>query len=69
MIKMLPDDTKVIVRYIAPPNQSPLANASTDQTVNAGDIVQLDGTKSTDPDGKLVFMESNRWTACNFECN
>ena len=47
-------DTKVTVKYIPPPNQPPISNASTDQTVNAGDTVQLDGSKSVDPDGNIT---------------
>lgn len=34
-----------------PANQSPVANAGTDQTVHVGDSVTLDGTGSNDPDG------------------
>lgn len=44
------DDIKVNIRYI--PNQSPIANAGTDQTVDAGDTIQFDGSKSN-PDGNI----------------
>jgi len=41
-------------------NNSPIANAGTDQTVNEGSIVILDGTASTDPDNDaLTYL----WTA------
>jgi len=45
---------KVTVKYIPPANQSPIANAGTDQTVNSGDTVTLDGSGSTDPDGNIA---------------
>jgi tetratricopeptide (TPR) repeat protein len=48
------DDVKVTDKYIPPPNQPPTANAGVDQTVNAGDNVHLDGTKSKDPDGSIA---------------
>ena len=35
---------------VNPVNHPPIANAGTNQTVNAGDIVMLDGSKSKDPD-------------------
>lgn len=39
-----------------PVNIVPLANAGTDQSVKAGALVTLDGSKSSDPDGdKLTF--------------
>jgi tetratricopeptide (TPR) repeat protein len=47
-------DVKVTDKYIPPPNQPPTANAGVDQTVNAGDNVHLDGTKSKDPDGTIA---------------
>ena len=48
------DSVKVTVKYIPPPNQPPVANAGPDQTVNSGDNVTLDGSGSTDSDGKIV---------------
>jgi S1-C subfamily serine protease len=43
-----PAITTITVKHI---NHPPVANAGTDQRVNAGYIVSLDGTKSKDPDG------------------
>jgi hypothetical protein len=42
-----------------PPNQPPTADAGTDQTVNEGDSVNLDGSGSSDPDGTI---DSYSWT-------
>ena len=43
-------------------NKAPVANAGSDQAVNKGAIVTLDGSGSTDPDGNpLIF----KWTAPN----
>jgi 5-hydroxyisourate hydrolase-like protein (transthyretin family) len=44
---------------IEPPNQEPTADAGSDQTVNEGDTVSLDGSGSSDPDGTV---ESYSWT-------
>ena len=41
------------------PNVAPIARAGDAQTVNAGDVVQLDGRASTDPDG---FTLGYAWT-------
>ncbi len=46
-------DTKVTVKYIPPPNQPPIADAGQDQTIDAGDSIQLDGSKSKDPEGNI----------------
>ncbi len=45
---------------IAGANAKPVANAGVDQTVKAGDVVTLDGTKSTDADGDNITY---KWTA------
>ena len=45
---------KVTDKYIPPPNKPPIANTGVNQTVNAGDIVTLDGSKSRDPDGNIT---------------
>jgi hypothetical protein len=39
---------------IQQPNQAPTANAGPDQTVNAGSLVTLDGTGSSDPNGDTL---------------
>ncbi len=49
---------------VAPPNQPPVANAGNDQTVTDADnsgaeVVSLDGSASSDPDG---FIANFRWT-------
>ncbi len=49
---------KVIDKYIPPPNQLPVANAGTDQIVNAGATVTLDGSASSDSDG---IVSSYSW--------
>jgi len=41
------------------PNQNPVANAGTDQTVDPGDTVTLSGAGSTDPDGDTLTFA---WT-------
>ena len=51
------DEVVITVLFI---NQPPVAVAGDDQTVNEGDIVNLDGTGSFDPDGQdLIYL----WTA------
>ena len=45
---------KVIDVYIPVSNQPPIANAGTNQTVNASDKVTLDGSGSSDPDGNIT---------------
>jgi len=46
-------EPKVTDKYIPPPNRQPIANAGSDRSVNAGDSIRLDGTKSKDPDGTV----------------
>jgi PKD domain len=45
---------KVTDKYVPPPNQPPVANAGTNQTVNTGHFVTLNGSKSKDPDGTII---------------
>jgi len=41
------------------PNQPPVADAGADRTVRVGDLVQLNGSASHDPDGAVVGWEWN----------
>jgi K319L-like, PKD domain/Calx-beta domain len=47
-----PDDTVVVTALNV--DQPPTANAGPDQTVSEGDLVTLDGTASSDPDGEAL---------------
>lgn len=51
--------TAYVVPVVQVPNRAPVANAGPDQTVHVGDIVQLDGTASTDQDGDPLTY---RWS-------
>ena len=42
---------RITVRNV---NRSPLANAGTDQNIQTGSLVTLDGSGSSDPDGELI---------------
>ena len=54
-------DTVVItVNPVTPVDDPPVADAGPDQTVTAGDLVTLDGTGSTDPEGETLTFD---WTA------
>ena len=46
-----------------PKNKNPIADAGIDQIVKPGDIVTLDGTKSSDPDGDILsyYMDGCWW--------
>jgi large repetitive protein len=45
------DTVKVTIKNIEPiPNQTPIANAGIDQSVNSGSDIRLNGTSSRDPD-------------------
>jgi hypothetical protein len=51
--------TDTVMVHVNNVNQAPTANAGTDQTVNEGAPVSLDGTGSSDPDGTIA---SYAWT-------
>ena len=51
------DQVLVTVKQV---NKAPVANAGTNQSVNEGETVTLDGSGSTDPDGTTL---SYQWTA------
>ena len=46
------------IRYVAPANKPPVADAGPDQTVVSGATVTLDGSGSDDPDGSIKSYES-----------
>jgi PKD domain len=48
------DEVRVVVEQV---NHPPVADAGAPQTVNAGSIVTLDGTGSTDPDSDPLFYQ------------
>jgi flagellar hook assembly protein FlgD/fibronectin type 3 domain-containing protein len=51
--------TRRVVRFAVARNRAPVANAGSDQTVNEGHTISLDGSGSFDPDGApLIFA----WT-------
>ncbi len=53
------DSTTINIKPETPENQPPLADAGTDQTVDEGDFVKLDGSKSSDPEnGSITYL----WT-------
>jgi hypothetical protein len=45
--------------FLIPPNESPTANAGPDQTVIVGEIVNFDGSSSSDPDGTITSYDWN----------
>lgn len=44
-------DTVIVIVGAPPPNRLPMADAGDDQEVDGGDVVTLDGSRSSDPDG------------------
>jgi len=51
------DEVTITVKQV---NKAPTANAGDDQTVNEGDLITLDGSGSSDPDGDPLTY---KWTA------
>ena len=47
-------DVKVTDKYVPPPHRPPISNPGTNQTVNTGQFVTLDGSKSKAPDGTIT---------------
>ena len=50
----LKETSTMFVSVLAVPNQSPNAEAGGDQEVSSGQIIEFDGTKSSDPDGNIT---------------
>lgn len=55
-----PSDVRVVTVPIAGSNQPPTADAGANRTVEAGSVVELDGTASSDPDGDALAYS---WTS------
>ncbi len=61
----LSDTDDVIVTVNSPANRAPVARAGNDQSVNAGSMVTLDGSASSDPDAGQTLSFS--WTQVSGE--
>jgi hypothetical protein len=57
MVDSPEDQVKITVKQV---NKASVANAGTDQSVNEGETVNLNGSTSTDPDGDTLTY---KWTA------
>lgn len=56
-LNSIADEVVIIIKNV---NKAPISNAGTNQIVNEGDLVTLDGSKSNDPDGDNL---SYQWSS------
>ena len=54
--------TAIITIEEQPVNEPPIVNAGDDKVVTVNQVVALDGSSSTDPDGDDAFLTEEQWT-------